>query len=303
MQDDWDDIVSKCMSGEMNIDQAVQMLSGNIPIYDANEERSLEFLEKFLFEDDDKALFWAQHYSTRLLINSLEKGSIYHDNVIGLRDVISFMANDKNFIKNSTIAGFEYGTSNISKEDDGVHILGWRNQRSRWDQRIKELPQRVFQDSVFHYNANLTVPFPPAKVGTYLNNTDILIESDLDTVTTPAGKFGNCLRLKKLEPESRHAEIPDVPITKIGWYALEVGMVKFQVIQGESVKEFQLLEYDPPRIRTNSYFPMNIGIKWVYEWQSTRFLCREISRPVDRAPSGKEGMFIHFGTSYTLHQP
>lgn len=321
-------VLNMHMLGEISDAEAIQMLGEKYDIFDtnedrddvfdANEDRACERLEKYLFEGDDKALEGAQYPSMKYLISSIRRGSTYHDNVIGLRDVISLVENDEDFIKNNTIAGFEYGTSILSKEADGIHILGWRNQRSRSDRRIEELPSTslIFQDSVFHYNANLTIPFLPVKVGSSFNNksgwrwSQIIIESDSDVITTPAGRFENCLRLRTPEHKpdkifTRVAGMPDTPITKIGWYALGVGMVKFQVIQGEEIKEFQLVEYEKPTTKTDTYFPINIGVKWVYEWQSKWFLCREISRPVDiveRLLNGKEWMHLHFGVLYAFRQ-
>ena len=310
MRNSWDAVANMYMLGEMNDTQAVQMLEEEYDNLDVREHEVQKSLGRFLFEGDEEALSEAQRSSTKLLINSLKRGSIYHDNVIGLKDVVSLAAGD--FVKNRTIAGFEYGTGVISKGNSGIHIQGWRSQVSIYDQHIKGLPQTnlIFQDSVFHYNADLPIPFPPVKVGDCPNAAEICIESDSDVIKTPAGRFENCLRLKKPDhkPEEifiRFAGMPDVPITKIGWYALGVGMVKFQVIQGENIKEFQLLDYEAPPTKTNSYFPVNIGVKWVYEWQSERFLCREISRPVDivdRRSDGSEYMHIHFGTLYALRK-
>jgi len=150
-------VLNMHMSGEISDAQAIQMLGEDYDIFDANEDKACEYLERFLFEGDDKALPGAERFSMKLLINSIRRGSTYNDNVIGLRDVISLATSDEDFITNNTIAGFEYGTSNLSKEDDGIHILGWRNQRSWYDRRIEGLPQTnlIFQDSVFHYNSNL----------------------------------------------------------------------------------------------------------------------------------------------------
>jgi len=318
-------VLNMHMSGQISDAEAIQMLGGEYDIFDAsenrdgvfdpNEDSACERLEKYLFEGENKALEGAQYPSVKYLVSSIRRGSTYHDDVIGLRDVISLVENAEYFIKNNTIAGFEYGTSILSKEDDGIHILGWRNQRSQNDRRIEGLPPTslIFQDSVFHYNANLTIPLPPVKVGSSLNKSvwnwaQIIIESDSDVITTPAGRFENCLRLRTLEhksdtPLARLTGMPDAPITKIGWYALGVGMVKFRVIQDEEIKEFQLVEYETPTTKTDTYFPVNIGVKWVYEWQSKWFLCREISRPVDiveRWPNGEEHMHLHFGVLYAL---
>lgn len=97
MQNDWNAVVNIYLSGEISKAQAIQMLGmlgEEYDSFDANEDRARESLGKFLFEGDDKALLEAQRFSMKLLINSIQRGSIYHDNVIGLSDVIALVLYD-----------------------------------------------------------------------------------------------------------------------------------------------------------------------------------------------------------------
>ena len=105
------------------------------------------------------------------------------------------------------------------------------------------------------------------------------VRSNSETVTVPAGTFGNCLLIEEITPES---DLPDDARERIerahqrlyygvrrAWYAPGVGLVQLHVkpAEGDEVL-IQLKEFSVKDIG-GEYLPFRIGNSWTYDWADT----------------------------------
>ena len=117
------------------------------------------------------------------------------------------------------------------------------------------------------------------------------LEGKDDSVTTKAGKFDDCLKVKVaispfgsagFEKAKKH-DIHD-KLKRIGtqyiWLAPNVGIVKFlHEHPNDTRTEIELVDYNV-RAGHSSYFPLSLGNKWQYQWQDRYGIHRELIRVV-----------------------
>ncbi len=118
------------------------------------------------------------------------------------------------------------------------------------------------------------------------------VESFDDSVTTQAGRFDGCLKLKIaihalgdsqfVEERGVHDLHNDLRMigTKFVWLAPNVGVVKFLHEHVNNTRtEIELVDY---HVRTGEqlYFPLSLGNRWQYQWQDEFGIHRELVRTV-----------------------
>lgn len=133
------------------------------------------------------------------------------------------------------------------------------------------------------YRMGVKIPMEHLEVGTSWcteklmsrsgdNLHEITIEADDDTIEVPAGKFENCLRVSTMISAQRLGKRKDLK-KWVYWMAPGIGMVKFTSKVFDRPKhdrEIVLKEYSIPE-PNQSYFPLLIGSRWHYDWDSPRF--------------------------------
>lgn len=105
------------------------------------------------------------------------------------------------------------------------------------------------------------------------NNSTRVIESDSETVTTEAGEFSNCLKIK----DAINHDAKDKFDTRQVWFAPGVGPVKIALDRADGIHlETELAEYFV-RNGDNDYYPISLGNIWMYNCTSfdKRYIVRD----------------------------
>ncbi|MEM9388338.1 MAG: hypothetical protein AAGA68_25020 [Pseudomonadota bacterium] len=156
--------------------------------------------------------------------------------------------------------GNEY---HFTRSDTGVERIGLRNATELEAQRdvparpVLPTPPKVgstWQVSTHPFALRRTVPLGGYLSSQYSIALTMMIEATNDVVTTPAGRFENCLRVVgegsiELYGDARQGFIT-VPITQTEWYAPGVGLVKLlreepleaEIFEGGSI-QYELIGY------------------------------------------------------------
>jgi RNA polymerase sigma-70 factor (ECF subfamily) len=126
----------------------------------------------------------------------------------------------------------------------------------------------------------------------YLSQTSV--ESVDETLSTHAGHFSDCLRLKTVitgEGVKNEKRTPEIDVfvrgTRFMWFAPGVGLVKIEYKHEEGcITEVNLTDYSLEEA-SQSYFPLALGNIWRYHWTDTYrdYVNREIWRVVSREES------------------
>ena len=259
------------------------------------------FLEKAFFHNDETALLLVERAVKQGLIVALEDGEDgkldwtgSRDNLINIMDLLS-LSKDESFVMGNPIASYQYGEIGSRKEGDGIRVGGGSSNLAVVNETIQLGPpvkmeifpfKREFypwKQVIMFDVGTFKVPFPPAKIGLKEQfpipeiqfQTTLIIESDSETVTTPSGTYTNCLKMRK--EISRGQEDKEYSLTELAWFAPGVGLVR--VKNSLFGIDASLIEFSGERI-PNSYLPIGLGMKWVYQWRVDNIACKQIVRTV-----------------------
>ncbi len=140
----------------------------------------------------------------------------------------------------------------------------------------------------------------------YLSQTSV--ESVNESLSTPAGRFSNCLRLKTIitgKGIKDGKRTPEIDIfvrgTRFMWFAPGAGLVKLEYNHEEGcTTEVNLISYSLEEAG-QSYFPLALGNIWRYHWTDTYrdYVNREIWRVAARN-QGKYRISCFNGVSHFL---
>ena len=94
----------------------------------------------------------------------------------------------------------------------------------------------------------------------------ITFEGNSEAVTVPAGKFRGCLKITMGTSEEPEDSNKNLCGKRELIYAPGIGLVKSSFVRRDSaVAIAQLTSYQISG-DSKSYFPLEIGNKWIYEW-------------------------------------
>lgn len=95
----------------------------------------------------------------------------------------------------------------------------------------------------------------------------ITIQSKSETISVPAGKFTNCLKVQMVTSE----EPEDCDETQCGVrefiYAPGIGLVKSTFTRRNGITDIVQLTDFTVHSKDDDYFPLDTGNKWVHEWE------------------------------------
>ncbi|MBT3267537.1 RNA polymerase sigma factor [Candidatus Poribacteria bacterium] len=135
------------------------------------------------------------------------------------------------------------------------------------------------------------------------------VESDDDTVVTPAGEFRDCLRVRTtIAPPDGRVSPEYVARSHSGvrsaWYAPGVGCVKARhEDQNHVSRTVVLAAYSP--VASSDYFPVDIGREWRYRWSPPKTSRYEFSVYTDtvRVTSSEDGVACLSSATVGVRRP
>ena len=200
--------------------------------------------------------------------------------------------------------GFTMGGIHLKPDHKGLQIRGWGMVMSWWMSTELELPPTWADPMLlqaFMASRSLRMKWKAdEKMDEERDQVKAVstIESFDDSVTTKAGRFDDCLRLKKVisargdakfEGARKH-DIND-SLRMIGtqsiWLAPHVGVVKLLYKHPNNTQtEIELADYHV-RDAEPLYFPLSPGNKWRYQWQDAVAVHHDLIRVVLRKEDGR----------------
>lgn len=199
--------------------------------------------------------------------------------------------------------GFTMGSFRLQCDDIGVHTRGWGFWMGWWMHTELELPPTWGESmlrQIFGVSGKLLLNRESDEwtdeEGKQIKVSS-RVESDDDSVTTKAGKFDDCLKVKIVitpfgdagfEKAKKH-DIHD-KLKRIGtqyiWFAPNVGIVKFlHEHPNDTRTEIELVDYNVQG-KEPLYFPLSLGSNWLYEWRDELTIHRELIRVILRETDG-----------------